>query len=94
MKTGDLDTQRLLLKALETIGKRLDSQQQDVDANTLKLTQFQEKILLRAMDSALDFAKRELQERYPQISRGELEEIVAEGLLHAKDEIVAENELI
>jgi hypothetical protein len=93
LKSGDLDTQRLLLKALETIGKRLDAQQQDVDANTLKLTQFQEKILLRAMDAALSFAKSELQERYPQITRGELEEIVAQGLLHAKDEIVEESEL-
>lgn len=93
-KSQDLDTQRLLLKTLETIGKRLDAQQQDVDANTLKLTQFQEKILLRAMDAALDFAKKELHERYPQITKAELEEIVAEGLLHAKDEIVAENELI
>lgn len=88
MRSADLDTQRLLLKTLETIGKRLDSQQQDVDENTLKLTQFQEKILLRAMDSALSFAKNELAERYPQITRGELEEIVAQGLLHAKDEII------
>ena len=86
--SADLDTQRLLLKTLETIGKRLDSQQQDLDENMIKLTQFQEKVLLRAMDTALTFAKDQLQERYPQITRGELEELVAEGLLHAKDEIM------
>jgi len=92
MKTGDLDTQRLLLKTLETIGKRLDSQQQELDENLIKLTEFQQGVLLRAMDSALSFAKNELAERYPQISRGELEELVAEGLLHAKGEIMAERE--
>lgn len=93
--SADLDTQRLLLKTLETIGKRLDSQQQDLDENMIKLTQFQEKVLLRAMDTALTFAKNQLQERYPQITRGELEELVAEGLLHAKDEIMEdENQVL
>jgi len=92
LKSGDLDTQRLLLKTLETIGKRLDSQQQELDENLIKLTEFQQGVLLRAMDSALSFAKNELHERYPQITRGELEELVAEGLLHAKGEIMAERE--
>jgi len=89
-KGGDLDSQRLMLKTLETIGKRLDGQQQALDENMIKLTQFQERVLLRAMDTALTFAKDELEERYPQITRGELEELVAEGLQHAKNEIVEE----
>ena len=92
LKSGDLDTQRLLLKTLETIGKRLDSQQQELDENLIKLTEFQQGVLLRAMDAALEFAKAQLHERYPQITRGELEELVAEGLLHAKGEIMAERE--
>ena len=91
-KGGDLDSQRLMLKTLETIGKRLDGQQQALDENMIKLTQFQERVLLRAMDTALTFAKNQLAERYPQITRGELEELVAEGLSHAKTEIMEEED--
>ncbi len=91
-KGGDLDSQRLMLKTLETIGKRLDGQQQALDENMIKLTQFQERVLLRAMDTALSFAKDQLAERYPQITRGELEELVAEGLSQAKTEIMEEEE--
>lgn len=91
-KGGDLDSQRLMLKTLETIGKRLDGQQQALDENMIKLTQFQERVLLRAMDTALEFTKRQLEEKYPQITRGELEELVAEGLQKAKFEIMEEED--
>jgi len=92
IKAGDIDSARLLLKSLETIGKRLDSQQQNLDENMIKLSHFQERVLLRAMDSALNFAKQTLAEKYPQITKSELESILADGLLQAKYEIM-EDEL-
>ena len=92
LKAKDLDSARLLLKSLEVIGKRLDSQQQTLDENVLKLSSYQQSVLLRAMDSALTFAKNELAERYPDISRSELEELVANGLVRAKYEIMDEEE--
>lgn len=84
------DAQRLLLKTLELIGKRLDSEKGKVNDQILKLSEFQQKILLRAMDSALDFAKRELGERYPEVAKDELDELVAEGLFRAKAELEKE----
>lgn len=86
----DPEAARVLLRTLETIGKRLDSQQTVLDENLIKLTQFQQKILLRAMDAALDFAKGELAERYPQVSISELDELVANGLQRAKFELMEE----
>lgn len=86
----DPEAARVLLRTLETIGKRLDSQQTVLDENMIKLTQFQQKILLRAMDAALDFAKKELAERYPQVSLVELDELVADGLQRAKFELMEE----
>jgi hypothetical protein len=87
IKAGDPDSARLLLKTLEIIGKRLDSQQQVLDENMIKLSQFQERVLLRAMDTALNFAKEQLAEKYPEITRSELESMVADGLQKAKYEI-------
>jgi hypothetical protein len=88
LKAKDLDSARLLLKALELIGRRLDSQQAVLDENLIKLSRFQEQVLLRAMDVALNFAKQELLERYPEVSVVELDSIVADGLLRAKYEIL------
>jgi DNA helicase HerA-like ATPase len=88
IKGGDTDSARLLLKTLELIGKRLDSQRVNIDENMLKLTKFQEEILLRAMDSALNFAKKQLAERYPEIPIYTLDELVADGLTRAKYEII------
>ncbi len=88
LKAKDLDSARLLLKSLEVIGKRLDTQQVALDENVIKLSEYQQAILLRAMDSALTFAKNELAERYPDISRSELEALVADGLVRAKYEIM------
>lgn len=84
------DAARLMLKTLELIGKRLDSEKGKVDDQVLKLSEFQQKILLRAMDSALDYAKKQLAERYPDVKKDELDELVAEGLYRAKGEIEKE----
>jgi hypothetical protein len=92
LKAKDLDSARLLLKSLEVIGKRLDAQQTVLDENVIKLSHYQQSVLMRAMDSALNFAKNELAERYPEISRTELEGLVANGLVQAKYEIMEEEE--
>jgi hypothetical protein len=92
LKAGDLDSARLLLKSLEVIGKRLDSQQATLDENVIKLSEYQQSVLLRAMDAALTFAKDQLQERYPQITRSELEELVADGLQQAKYQLMEEEQ--
>lgn len=84
----DLDSARLLLKTLETIGKRFDAQKVDLDENMIKLSRFQEQVLLRAMDSALSFAKKQLAEQYPEIPTYKLDELVADGLQAAKYEIM------
>lgn len=91
LKAGDLDSARLLLKSLEVIGKRLDSQQHTLNENVLKLSNYQQSVLIRAMDTALQFAKEQLAERYPQITRSELEELVADGLVKAKYEIMEDD---
>lgn len=91
LKAGDIDSARLLLKSLEVIGKRLDSQKLELDENVIKLSNYQQSILIRAMDTALSFAKDQLAERYPQITRSELEELVADGLQKAKYEIMEED---
>jgi hypothetical protein len=39
------------------------------------------------MDTALNFAKEQLAEKYPEITRSELESMVADGLQKAKYEI-------
>lgn len=93
LKHGDMDSASLLLKTLETIGKRLDSQKLDLDENLIKLSRFQEKVLLRAMDSALGFAKRQLSEQFPEIPVYKLDELVADGLQQAKYEIMDEQQV-
>jgi DNA helicase HerA-like ATPase len=93
LKAKDIDSARLLLKTLELIGRRLDSEQAVLDENLIKLSRFQEQVLLRAMDSALSFAKRELAERYPEVSVVDLEAIVADGLVRAKFEILEEEQI-
>jgi hypothetical protein len=88
----DLDSGRLLLKTLELIGKRLDSQQVRLDEDVLRLSEFQQRVLFRALDAALNFAKKELAERYPQVSLDELDAIVTEGLVLAKYELLADGD--
>jgi DNA-binding transcriptional MocR family regulator len=87
----DPEAARVLLRTLEVIGKRLDTQQTVLDSNMIKLSMFQQKILMRAMDSALTFAKGELAERYPQIGNVELDELVANGLQRAKLELMEDD---
>lgn len=86
----DEDSARLLLKVLQEIGRRLDQERSRLDVDVIKLTEFQERVLLRAMSAALNFAKEELAERYPEVPKGELEELVIEGLMKAKVELEQE----
>ena len=90
LQLQDDDSARLLLKVLQEIGRRLDAERTKLDIDVVKLTEYQERVLLRAMDSALNFAKKELAERYPEVGRDELDELVGEGLLKAKYEIEKE----
>lgn len=91
IQAQDPEAGRLLLKTLETIGKRLDAQKQNIDENMLKLSEFQQGVLIRAMDAALDYAKKELLQQHPEIKRSELDTLVAEGLQLAKIEIMEED---
>lgn len=92
LRLKDPESARLLLKTLELIGKRLDSQKSQLDVEVLRLSEYQQGVLLRAMDLALNFAKRELLERYPGVEAGDLDALVAEGLFLAKSELVAESD--
>lgn len=88
----DEDSAKLLLKVLQEIGKRLDSERTKLDTDIIKLSEYQEKVLLKAMDAALGFAKKELAERYPLVPKEELDELVIEGLVRAKAELESERE--
>ena len=87
LQLQDPDSARLLLKTLELIGKRLDSQKAVLEQEVLKLSQYQQTVLLRAMDAALDFAKKQLHEPYPDVDSDELDALVGEGLALAKDSL-------
>ena len=88
----DEDSAKLLLKVLQEIGKRLDSERTKLDTDIIKLSEYQEKVLLKAMDAALGFAKKELAQRYPLVPKEELDELVIEGLVRAKAELESERE--
>lgn len=86
----DQDSASLLLKVLQEIGRRLDSERTKLDTDIIKLSEYQEKVLLKAMDSALNFAKGELATRYPLVPKEELDELVIQGLVLAKGELEKE----
>jgi len=88
----DEDSARLLLKVLQEIGRRLDSERESLDVDIIKLNEYQQRIMLRAMDAALNFAKGELKVRYPEVDKDELDELIMEGLVRAKGELEAETE--
>lgn len=88
----DEDSARLLLKVLQEIGRRLDSERERLDVDIIKLSEYQQRIMLRAMDAALNFAKGELKVRYPEVDKDELDELIMEGLVRAKGELEAETE--
>jgi len=88
----DPDSAKLLLKVLQEIGKRLDVERSKLDIDIIKLSEYQQKILLRAMDSALNFAKKELAERFPVVPKDELDALISEGLIRAKFEIEKEGQ--
>jgi len=82
---------RLLLQTLQELGRRLDSHKASLDADVLRLSVYQQGVMLRAMDAALNFAKGELRERFPDVSMDDLDALVGEGLLRAKAELVSES---
>lgn len=88
----DPDSAKLLLKVLQEIGKRLDVERSKLDIDIIKLSEYQQKILLKAMDSALNFAKKELAERFPVVPKDELDALISEGLIRAKYEIEKEGQ--
>lgn len=88
----DEDSARLLLKVLQEIGRRLDSERERLDVDIIKLSEYQQRIMLKAMDAALNFAKGELKVRYPEVDKDELDELIMEGLVRAKGELEAETE--
>ncbi len=88
----DPDSAKLLLKVLQEIGKRLDVERSKLDIDIIKLSEYQQKIMLRAMDSALNFAKKELAERFPVVPKEELDALISEGLIRAKFEIEKEGQ--
>jgi len=88
----DDDSARLLLKVLQEIGRRLDSEKQSIEVDMIKLNEYQQRVMLKAMDAALNFAKGELAVRYPEVPKEELDELVMEGLVKARYELEAETE--
>jgi hypothetical protein len=83
---------RLLLQTLQELGRRLDSHKSSLDSEVLRLSVYQQGVLLRAMDAALNFAKGELRERFPDVSVDDLDALVGEGLLRAKAELSSESD--
>ena len=49
----DNESAKLLLKVLQELGRRLDSERTKLDLDVIKLSEYQERVLLRAMDAAL-----------------------------------------
>lgn len=88
----DEDSARLLLKVLQEIGRRLDSEKERLDVDIIKLSEYQQRVMLKAMDAALNFAKDQLAERHPEVPKEELDELIMEGLVKARYELEAETE--
>jgi len=86
----DEDSARLLLKVLQEIGRRLDQERDRLEVDVIKLSEYQQRVLLKAMDSAMNFAKGQLAERYPDMPKDELDELVTEGLVRARYELEEE----
>lgn len=86
----DVDHARLMLKTLETIGRRLDAEQKQVDFDAIKVTEHQAKIMGRAFEIALEYMKRELAERYPNVPVSEIDALASAGLVKAKYDLAAE----
>jgi len=90
--TQDPAALRLLLQTLQTIGDRLDSEKVKVDYDMMRITDHHAKIMGKAFDVALEHMKRELQSRYPDVSKAEIDSIAQEGLVKAKFELIADTE--
>jgi hypothetical protein len=81
---------RILLQTLTTIGQRLDSENKKLDVDFQKVTEHQAQMMGRAFDIALEHMKKELLREFPDVSKGHLDRLAAEGLLKAKYELAAE----
>lgn len=90
LNAKDPDAARLMLKTLETIGRRLDSEQKQIDVDAVKVTEHQARVMGRAFEIALDYMKRELAEKYPDVSMLELDRLASAGLVKAKYDLAAE----
>ena len=88
----DPDAASLLLKVLSEIGRRLDQERSKLDMDVVKLSEYQSRVMLKAMDIALNFAKKELKEKYPEVSMDELDSMISEGLVQAKYQLEREQE--
>lgn len=87
----DPDAASLLLKVLSEIGRRLDQERTKLDMDVVKLSEYQSRVMLKAMDIALNFAKKQLKESHPDVSMDELDGLISEGLVQAKYELEKES---
>lgn len=90
LEARDVDHARLMLKTLETIGRRLDAEQKQIDVDAIKVTEHQARVMGRAFEIALEYMKKELAERYPDVSIAELDSLASAGLVKAKYDLAAE----
>lgn len=81
---------RLLLQTLTTIGSRLDAENKKLDVDVLRVTEHQGQLMGRAFDIALEHMKKELLRQFPEVSKGTLDRLAAEGLVKAKYELAGE----
>ncbi len=97
LRSGALDSKdpqsaRLMLQTLGVIADRLDSEKNKLDVDMIKVTEHQAKVMGKAFDIALDYMKRELASRYPDVDRGVLDSLASEGLVKAKYDILGEQD--
>jgi len=90
LDAGDVDHARLMLKTLETIGRRLDAEQKQIDVDAIKVTEHQARVMGRAFEIALEYMKKELAFRYPEVLPAELDSLASAGLVKAKYDLAAE----
>ena len=93
LRSGALDAKdpqsaRLLLQTLNVIADRLDSEKSKLDVDMVRVSEHQARVMGRAFDIALDYMKRELAERYPDVDRDVLNVLASEGLVKAKYDIL------
>ena len=83
---------RLLLQTLTAIAQRLDSEKNKLDVDVLRVTEHQAQVMGKAFDIALEHMKKELLRQYPDVTKGELDRLAAEGLVKAKYELAVDRD--